>query len=117
MAYDPITPLNLTAQTASIGTTTILTAPAAGLYRVSYYLHTTTAGSAGTVLLTLGWNDAVAQTAATSAISLSTVVAGTLAKGTVEVWLAAGQVLSYATTVAAAVGSPQYALRIRAQAL
>jgi len=112
---------NLTAQTGSIGTTTFFTASATGVYRISYSLDTTTAGSAGTVLLTLGWNNGAAQTVATATIVLSVLGATTCVSpatcGPMLINVTAGQNVTYATTVTAPVGSPEYSLRIRAEAL
>lgn len=115
MAFTPsISSPDLTAQTASIGATNLMASAPAGLYRISYYLHTTTAGSAGTVLLTLAWNDGVASQAfLTSALTLAAVVAGTFASGQIIVKSASAQAITYATTVAGVVGSPAYALGIR----
>jgi hypothetical protein len=67
--------------------------------------------------MTLAWNDGVAQSLATSAISLATIVAGTLAQGSVAIMCAAGQAITYATTVAGVIGNPQYSLTIRLEAL
>lgn len=111
MAYDPVVSVAPAAQTASIGSTTLFTASATGLYQLSYYLVTTTAGSAGTVLATFGWNDGAAgRTLVTTTIVLSALT-GFLG-GVATIYLAAGQVVTYATTVAAAVGSPQYTIAI-----
>jgi len=99
----------LTAQTASIGTTAILTSPAAGLFEVDVYIETTTAGSAGTVLATIGHTDRIgATTQATSTLALDSV--GRKIQRFL-VYAASGNV-TYATTVAGASGSPQYALDI-----
>lgn len=114
MAFTPtISSSDLTAQTASIGATNLMASAPAGLYRISYYLHTTTAGSAGTVLLALTWNDGVGQTSATSALTLAAVVAGTLNSGQLVIKSASGQAITYTTTVAGVVGNPAYALGIR----
>lgn len=114
MAFTPaIGSVDLAAQNASIGAANLIASAPPGLYRISYYIHTTTAGSAGTVLLTLAWNDGVAQTFLTSALTLAAVVAGTIMSGTVVVKSASGQAITYATTVAGVIGSPAYALGIR----
>lgn len=54
-----------TAQTASLSTTTLVSVPATGLYRLSYAVRVTQAATSSSSLrVTLGWTDgAVAQTA------------------------------------------------------
>jgi hypothetical protein len=114
MAFTPaISNVDLTAQNATIGATNLMASAPAGLYRISYYLHTTAAGSAGTVLLTLAWNDGVAQSFATTALTLAAVVAGTLNSGNIVIKSASGQAITYATTVAGVIGNPTYALGVR----
>ena len=112
---------NKTAQTASIGTTTLFTAPAAGLYQVCFYLVVTTAGTAGTVTATISWTDAAkAQTYTTNTVAMGVGSLGnyvTNVGGSVApiangmpfyVQVANAAVISYATTVAAAAGTPKY---------
>lgn len=109
----------LTAQSASIGSTNIQVnggvAPA-GLYRLSYYLVTTTAGTSGTVSATFGWSDLAAARTSVSATdtfgSLAAPVTGTViiqANGVANI--------TYLTTVTAAVGSPVYALNVTLERL
>lgn len=109
----------LTAQTATLADTSFFTAPATGLYRVCWSLQTTTAGSAGTALLILKWNNGAAQSLTTSTIAL-TALGSTLAIGAngpcVIMDIVSGQAPTYGTTVAAAVGSPQYSLKIWVEA-
>lgn len=109
-----------TAQTASIGTTTFFTASVQGVYRITYSLDTTTAGSAGTVLLTIGWNNGAAQSVATATILLSTLGATTCVSpatcGPLVINVAASQNVTFATTVVGNVGG-QYSVRLRAEAL
>lgn len=49
-----------TAQTANIGTTTLITSPTTGRYRISAYIIVTTVDGASSTLpkITLSWNDA-----------------------------------------------------------
>ena len=105
----------LTGQTASIGTTNLLASAPAGLYRATWYIETTSAGAAGTVLLTLGWNDGDAQTAVSATITL--VTASAALSGMTVIRSAAGQNITYATTVAGAVGGPTYNLTLVLEAM
>lgn len=114
--------ITLTAQTATIGTTTLYAVPsnAAGTYRVCVNAQTTTAGTAGdTLVVTLGWNNGGAKTDATPTIDLATLnteypasgLGTDLNSGCLVLNSAASQNITYATTVAKT-GTPQYALRI-----
>lgn len=108
---------DLTGQTASIGTTTLFTAPSAGPFRVSVYHLCTTAGTAGTLATTIGWNDgSVAHTIAPAANVALTAV-GNFAQGTAYLRVAAGQAITYSTTLTGVSGTPQYSLFIRVEAL
>jgi len=108
------------AQTASIAATDILIGGAvlgAGLYRLSYYLVTTTAGTSGTVKATFDWTDA----GAARAVDSATITFGTLAdpaSGTLIIQSVGSPTpIRYSTTVTAAVGDPQYALYIALERL
>lgn len=107
--------VGLTGQTASVATTNVTTSCNAGLYSVSYYLKTTTAGTAGTVALILNWNDGVAMTI-TSATASLTSTSG-LSQGTQVIKCSAASTLSYSTTVAGVTGAPQYSLDIAVEQL
>ena len=117
---------SLTGQTGSIAAVTLLTGTTAtaGMYRVSAYMKTTTAGTAGTVKATVAWNDGSAQTmdvplittaGAATTISLST--GNAFGQGSVVVYAAASQNITYTTTVAGATGSPQYYIYVRIEKL
>ena len=117
---------SLTAQTGSIAAVTLLTGTTAtaGMYRVSAYMKTTTAGTAGTVKATVAWNDGAAQTLdvplMTTAGAAATVPLNTLnafGQGSVVVYAAASQNISYTTTVTGATGSPQYYIYVRIEKL
>lgn len=106
--------VNATAQTASISATNLVASPSsASLYFIMYYLQTTTAGSGGTCLLTITWNDGAARTFSTSTISLSTTGAGAELSGVIVVECTSGAI-QYSTTVSGATGSPQYQLQLQA---
>jgi hypothetical protein len=102
----------LTGQLASLGATTILTAPPPDMYFVDIYLECPFAGSAGTVLATLAYTDnAGAATQVTSALVLTGL--GRLSTR-VAIVVASGNV-SFTTTVAGAIGSPTYNIAARAE--
>jgi hypothetical protein len=80
---------------ASITTTNLVASAPVGLYRITAYLATSTAGS-GNVVTTLGWTDAVgAKTSATPATL--TMTSGTFVTGTITVQVAASSNITYAT--------------------
>lgn len=119
--------VNLTAQTASIGNTTLYAVPAngAGIYRMNWDFITTTAGAAGTVMATLGWNNGAA--AGKSRNSLTTSLAGlgnelesdSGSTNSQSVWAffsAASQNIQFSTTVTGGAGS-QYSFRMRLEYL
>ena len=108
--------VNLTAQTGSISNTTIFTPSAAGMYKASVYMVTTTAGSAGTVSCTIGWTDSAAAQTATPASTL-TLTSNTYSSGIAVIYSAASDAITYSTTVSGAVGSPAYQLVISLERL
>jgi hypothetical protein len=100
-----------TAQTASVASTPLFTAPVAGTYRATVTLITTTAGSAGTVDASIVSNNgSAANTQVTSTCSLATL--GTELSQVVTFYSAAGQVVDYLTTVASAAGTPAYSVSV-----
>lgn len=100
-----------TGQTNSISTTNIIAStPSAGRYRISGYLQDTTAGSAGTVSATLGWNDGTSQTFTTATVALTALAGGYLSFSQV-IHSANATAISYATTVVGNVGA-QYAIYV-----
>lgn len=115
--------VDLTGQTAAIGSTALSNGSPAGLYEVDIYAVCTTASGAGapTLDVTLGWTDVLGATTqnvvglngTTFALPLS---ATGRAHGKIILQLASGNI-TYATTINAAAGSPQYAIYIRVIAL
>jgi len=102
---------SLTAQTASVASTPLFTAPVAGTYRATVTLITTAAGSAGTVDASIiSNNGSAANTQTTATCSLATL--GTELSQVVTFYSAAGQVVDYSTTVASAAGSPAYSVSV-----
>lgn len=77
-----------------------------GLYRITYYLATTTAGTGGSVLATLSYNNGAAQTVTSASVSLAT-TAGAIAQDVVTYYVASGTP-TISTTVTGATGSPVY---------
>lgn len=114
--------LDLTAQTAVITTSTFATPATAGLYRLSYYAYITTTGNAVNLTLTLGWTD---NTATTSTVTTANIACNTLGAsstligqpGTLVVYSDAATTITYATALSGAIGSGQYALRLRLESL
>ena len=102
--------VSLTGQTTSISATNLSGHPVANaLYRVEYYLNCTAAGSAGTVTVTITWNDGTSETITLSSLTLS---AQGSVSGDLLVKPTSGAI-QYSTTVTGAMGSPQYSLDIR----
>lgn len=99
----------LTGQTASIGATTIYTAPAVGLYRASVYQLCTKSGASGTLDTTISWvDDSQAQSLTPAAqVNLTGVGNG----GTGDVFIrSTATAIKYATTVNGEAGAPEYGL-------
>jgi hypothetical protein len=105
--------VGLTGQTSSVGSTNVTTTAGAGVYKITYYLKTTTAGTGGTVSLTLNWNEGTAMTVTTGTASLSSSTG--VVSGVQVIKAGASSTISYATTVSGASGSPQYSLDIAIQ--
>jgi hypothetical protein len=115
-------PVDVTGQTASIGTTNLVViAGVTALYRITYYMKITTAGStSGSVTLTLSYTDRDDSAVVTyvvptpaNATDSSSVVSGTLI---VDPKLVTN--ITYATTYASSGGTAMvYKLRLRAEAL
>lgn len=103
--------VSLTGQTGNIGTTTIYTPPAAGLYRVSVYQICKVAGSAGTLNTVIGWSDAVG--AKTLSPAADVTLTSTANGATGAAFISSGaSAITYATTITGGAGSPQYNLYI-----
>jgi hypothetical protein len=102
---------NLTGQTSSIGTTTLYSVPSsgAGLYSISIAYVTTTAGTAGTVSLTLNWNNGSIPRSITFAnVDLS--VTGADFSGRQTIYSGVNQNITFSTTDSGSTG--QYRLVI-----
>lgn len=104
---------HLTAQNTSLTTTTALTVPETGIYRLSYTARITQAATVSSSLtVTLGWTDTgVACSQAGAAMTGNTTT--TVQSGSVVVYADAGSPVTYSTT-RASVGatSMTYALAV-----
>ena len=112
--------VDLTGQTAAIGSTNLSSTPPAGLYRVDVYVACTTASGAGapTLDVNLAWTDVVGATnrnvtaePGATAFPLSLAATGR-SSASLFVQVASGDI-AYTTTINAAAGTPQYAIYIR----
>ncbi len=105
---------SLTAQTASIGNTTLYTPSGAGTYRVALALWTMVAGSSGTVGFSLSGNTGSgAETFGSSSLDLTKVNSGGQVSGQWNIHVGASQAISYTTTLTcSSCGSPQYGIDV-----
>jgi hypothetical protein len=114
-----LTTVDLTAQDANIGTTTIVSAPATGRYRVSVYTIVTTPDGASSTLpsVVIGWTDpdnATSQTFTLTATAPTGNTKTTYAEIVVVISATTSTNISYATTSYAS-GTPtamKYALHL-----
>ena len=107
-------PVSVSAQTASIGTTSIPTSSlSSGLYRVTYYCRITTAASvSSSLIVSFTWTDGGISCSLSSA-ALTGNTTSTVGTGTALINIDASSPISYATTYAS-VGVPamSYSLSI-----
>jgi len=105
---------SLTAQTASIGNTTLYTPSGAGTYRVALALWTMVAGSSGTVAFSLSGNTGSgAESFGSSSLDLTKVNSGGQVSGQWNIHVGASQAISYNTTLTcSSCGSPQYGIDV-----
>jgi hypothetical protein len=107
----------LTGQTSSIGSTTLYTC-AAGTYRVSLFLYTTVAGSAGTVSASIAYNDGIGGASVGSGTIDLTQTNFNGKKSLLSAFhCGASQAITYTTTVSGATGSPQYGIDVTVERL
>lgn len=101
----------LTGQTSSIAATNLVASPTTtSLYEIRYYLNDTTAGTSGTVSVTISWNDGAAQSVTSANVTFG--VLGAYVSGVIVVKATSGAI-QYATTITSPIGSPQYSLDLR----
>lgn len=102
--------VNLTGLTTALVGTTVTTVRTAGLYRINYYAKMTTAGSAGTIQLQVGYNDG-----AGAGIVCGTLTATTLNDhigGTTTIYCIAASTIVVVTPFTGVTGSPVYEVRV-----
>lgn len=113
--------VDLTGQTAGIGSTNLSNTPPAGLYRVDVYVATTTASGSGTPTLdvNIAWTDVLGATnqncvkEPSNATGFPHSLSATgRTSATMFIQVASGNI-AYTTTITGASGSPQYAIYIR----
>jgi hypothetical protein len=107
--------VNLTGQSASIGSTNVMVGDgaSAGIYRVSAYRECTVGGATGSLNVTVGWTDDNGSQSWTPPTGLSLHVPGFVADSTV-LRVAASTNITYLTTVSGGSGS-QYAIFMRVE--
>lgn len=105
--------VDLTGQTAAIGSTNLSSTPPAGFYEVQVVAICTTASGSGapTLDVTLAWTDALGATTEKTINGLSLAATGRV-HGATRMTVASGNI-AYSTTINSASGSPQYAVYIR----
>ena len=105
---------SLTAQTASIGNTTLYTPSAAGQYQVIVSLWTMVAGSSGTVSFSVSANTGSgAESFGSSSLDLTKVNSGGQVSGQWNMHVGASQAISYGTTLTcSSCGTPQYGIDV-----
>jgi hypothetical protein len=110
-------PIAFVGQGASISSTPLTASDKAGarLYRVNYYIVVSQAATtSSSVTLTLTWNDGVLSQTSTTASPTNTL--GSYVSGSVVLYGAASQTVSYSTTYASSgATSMQYALFLRVE--
>jgi len=99
------------------GTTTLFTAPAAGLYRVTGLLVTTaTQAGADVITLTLGWTDDNSS-ARTATTTCDLTVAGSTNTVTQAANVKSGATITWATTQSGAIGTGRYSVYVSVERL
>lgn len=103
--------VDITGQTGGTGPQTILTTPPADLYEVHLYATCTTAGSAGTLDVQIGYTDQVAARTVDAIRGL--LLDATNPAGVIVLIRTDGATnVTWTTTVTAPAGTPQYSLKI-----
>lgn len=110
--------LPLTGQTAAIASTTLYAVPSAGagLYRIGAYVVTSTAGTAGTIGVSFGWNDGV-QAQSSAALNVNANTLGSVNSATILVRANNSTNITYTVTFTGVTGTPQYTLYLTVETL
>jgi hypothetical protein len=101
---------------AALGATTLLSVPAAGLYRVSFNGATTTSGTGTTATVTITWNDGNAKSFTSATFALNAVDITGQVNGVLVVRAAVSTTIQISTTVGA-IGTSVYRLDATAERL
>lgn len=107
--------VNLTAQAAAIGSTTIFTPASDGIYRINVYAScTTSAVGDGTIAPTIGWrDDTTTQSLALTPLLLT--VQGSYTQQSIVAKCKSGNAITYLTTLAGVQTTSQYALYVNVE--
>lgn len=126
-SWDDVTPtggavgggasVSLTAQTASVATTNILTPAANGLFEVSVVQFVASAGTAGTLSTTIGWTDEQGAHSKVIATDLDLTNASDQESGSLIIRAKTTAAITYTATVTGATGAPTFDLFIKVRAL
>lgn len=101
-------------QTATIAAVNLNNTSTNGLYRVSVYMYTTTAGTSGTATATISWNDGSAQSVTSATLTFGTLGSEVTINGQM-VRVTNSTAITYSTTITSAVGSPVYEIDVLAE--
>lgn len=108
--------VQLTAQTANIGTTTIYTPATLGLFRVSVYQICSTAGAAGTLNTLISWTDGASAKSTSPAGDIALDSTNNGATGMTFISSGASAI-THASTITGGAGSPKFDIYILLEAL
>jgi hypothetical protein len=106
----------LTNQSAAIAATTILATPRPGMWRINYSIEITTAGTAGTIQLQIGWSSPAGVRGANVGPALAVTGVGGHNEGSLPVYSATGNI-QYVVVFAGVTGAVRYALYLTAEKL
>jgi len=105
-----------TGQTATIAASNITGTAVNGVYRISVYLYPTTAGTSGTVLATIRWNDGAAESAVTGTHTFGALGTPVFINGQICT-VTNSTAITWETTVTASVGGGVYVVNVIAERL
>lgn len=107
--------VSMSGQAAAIAATNLNSTSTNGVYKVSAYIYTSTAGSAGTLDVRLYWNDGAADSVVSSTIALGTLGNSASLNGIV-CRVTNSSAIQFKTTIPIAfVGSPVYEVEVFAE--
>lgn len=109
--------VDLTGQTSAIASTTLLTPPATGIYRITAYAVIAVAGTSGTLSLSIGYTDDV-QAQTTNQFTVPPITgAGNTVVGTAVIRATTAAPIKYSTSLSGTAGSLKYDLWLRVEKL